>query len=306
MRPSLWLFIVFFLSCAVFAQTPTPSPTPAFSVQELKPGFRLSFPDGREAELHSSTTPTIKSSIPMLMTESLCSNVTVLAKCALGLPIRIAYDDFVWTKNPDAQKLGKPLMRLLPNGKIVDLFQNTPSMTLTLDSAQIYGVQTITDPTTLSCDNYDWLIAGTSDANHPIIETWQGDINSVNLETGLNENQTVGGAFHMQLEKQGDAYTIGKASYFSELNGQLPALLTIGPVTMVTTAADHSLCQSTFTQDISGLQALNQTTSSTKPTSFPDPYFDLSFSAYTTMMDYLQVYAVPDTADGNDPHGVIQ
>lgn len=159
----------------------------------------ISFADGREAviKMYSITHPRL--SVKFKITDNTCSNRQGM-QCALKLELRTFHMTPVWTKNPDAGRLGKSLVR---KGPPEQSLEDSVGAFSGLTAGEVYPSLTEGLPLNeLECEDWSWLPGG---KKHPPktlhISHWAAETNETNPETKFNENRIASGAYGMDLVK---------------------------------------------------------------------------------------------------------
>lgn len=219
----------------------------------------INFKDGREIQLLNRSTKPLYLGSEMNLTETLCSSEQKPASCRLILPLVVSDAVAIWKKHPDSSKINQ----------IVMIKENSTGMpvpfldrfALQFDSIEISQKknQKMDDNFTgrFVCDSYHWTGIDGLSQNQGLLKwltipSWSGENNTLTIETGVSENQTASGAYQIQMQAlYGQIYEIKEALHFSLFSGNI-ALVTDGPVTIITQSSNGELCQSTFSTDFSG------------------------------------------------------
>lgn len=217
----------------------------------------MSFEDGREARYLQRRSQMRWSAMQMDLTETLCVASQAAARCELTLPLVVADGLFIWTKHPEASRLGQEVMYLPGAGQPKQhLVEQQGVHFVSIEEQQRLGSRTLAGlKGRLSCDKFEWL---TNVPNVPgrvlptalSVASWSGETNTSTLETNVAENQAVNGGFDVQLSiLNGNTYQIDNATYYTAFAGS-PALVSQGPATLVTHDKQGELCQTTFNMSL--------------------------------------------------------
>lgn len=258
MTPILLIALVSLTSGAAAAQgfSPDDLARSRFEIVNTRTGLRLDFVDGRVAQLHTARSEEEFVPLKMAITENTCYPASAPARCSLILPFRVYVPSFIWTRHPDPARIGQVVHRKQnPDSPEQPLSNGLGTYFLSVEDRQRTGEEVITRPMEFVCDDYAWL-TGSADGSIPrwfTINTWGSEINTINFESGINENQTFSGGFNIQLTAVfGRKYIVSSGLFFASI--PLPALVSTGPATLVYRRSDHELCQSSFSMDASALE----------------------------------------------------
>jgi hypothetical protein len=150
---------------------------------------KIIFGDGREATLMVSKPGTSQFKTPFKITENGCAPSAPAPHCSYNFTVNRIVANFIWTKNPDATRLGKPLDLVYPNN---------PRQTIENEGVTYSHYTKLARPQIpndipsdiLQCDRWDWLPASQQNSENVVMKIWSGEVMGNNSETDLNENQT--------------------------------------------------------------------------------------------------------------------
>lgn len=170
----------------------------------------LSFSDGREAELKVVNSRSRVVSEKIEITGSDCGNWGMT--CNYKFAFRRFWVAMIWTKNPDASRLGQAVQRAFANvdsnGKMTVVESSFEE--LIIDSGFISGLIPKAYPKIaaglprhqLQCSDFSWLPAGTKEAPaQQRFTRWETVDNRENPETGLSENRPQGGVQELVMTR---------------------------------------------------------------------------------------------------------
>ncbi len=190
---SLCGLILFFSVSSAFSLDGIPSaPSPAKALELIEiPGqaAKLVFADGREATLMTSNNAVATASLPLQVTENLCNPEAAIPHCHYQASILSNTYNFVWSKNPDPQKLGHILQ--------TQYSENSPATDWNGDSTFINnfsnflptGARAPLPPDRIICDRFDWLPDTDPTSSSLIMKLWSAEFMMPNAETDVNQNQ---------------------------------------------------------------------------------------------------------------------
>lgn len=205
----------------------------------------LKFADGREAQPIMYRTGFYTWPLPMSMTENMCTPEMAKANCRLIVRAEMQFIMLNWTKNPDAERVGK---------------QVSFDYNVVFDGQLLHESEEQGQKDLFICDDYRWL-TGNKNARevnrHENIISWGSEANVGNTETAMAENRTIGGALDMELSGVlGRMYRLSGYKNVAQ-NPSLPGPFSVGPISLVITdKTTQELCQVQFSPDISKAQTL--------------------------------------------------
>lgn len=242
------LEVLFFALCLFGANawSQTPSIWKSLKIEAIPNSIRVTFPDGREAELQVYESPVLQGVVSMQMTETLCEGISTLPHCELHLPYKTFVADFAWTHHPDPQRLHHAVKKK-SSGSTSSLVDFTYPFFATPDSLQKAGQKILDQDATLSCNDDRWISQRRTRFRWKTIDTWSAETNRPNLETAVKENQTISGAFNLRVwGRSGSEHPLRSGLYFDTDGPMGLAFQSTGPVMTVTRDRHNELCQSTF------------------------------------------------------------
>lgn len=252
MSAALKILVLAIAGAAALAASANPAPTGKIAEIIQKDGQPLAFrfADGREAVLKVSSVDSEVVSTQFKITDNTCSDRQNMT-CAYKFALRRYFAAMVWTKHPDASRVGQIVKRGAE-------YPGQPTMTsfdpLSADYVLVAGLDFSATKTDLGrglpaheiqCDDFSWLPGASKEApNRLHLSRWDGENNEPNPETGTNENRTNGGAFGLDLMRV-DAKTL-RVTKVSALSGGAVNLdiLTLAPTGSLTMlSSDGEICQ---------------------------------------------------------------
>jgi hypothetical protein len=203
----------------------------------------MAFEDGREAQLLTVGSGILTYPVDMKMTENLCHPEFAKPDCRIILRLESTRIRVIWTKHPDASKIGQIVKYVSSAGSAAN--------TIFEDFGIIQDEEK--NPSLLICDDYRWMTGKTEKAipRNNLILSWGTETNFTNGETNQNENLTFSGAFNMEMNALfGQMYQMKSKQYISFSESNL-ALVSGGPSTLVIrNSKTQDLCQIQFNTDL--------------------------------------------------------
>jgi hypothetical protein len=168
---------------------------------------RLVFGDGREATLMVSNEAVGQYKVPFKITENNCAPSTQAPRCTYTMNMARSVANFLWTKNPDTSRLGKP---------IIKAFENSPQTPVASDDVFSTNYSKIARPNlpntlaadTITCDQMDWLPRGQQQTQNVVMKLWSGELMTQNTESDMNENQAFFTYGDLLWQRQGNTLTL--------------------------------------------------------------------------------------------------
>ncbi len=186
-------------SMPVNQQTPKKAP----QIISKPEGYFLDFGDGRVAGMFQEIGKVERTFIGLRQIENTCDYEQVLTTCKYELDIAVQDLSVRWVYHPDQNKIGS----------IVTTSQNIGNSPKDTPIEQKRGILTWYDAKRenfysnrlkkdrLVCAKMDWAKNLTLINGHYIINSWANESMLGNSITGMNENQSVGVVFDVQLKK---------------------------------------------------------------------------------------------------------
>jgi hypothetical protein len=150
----------------------------------------LKFKDGREAVLKIRRHQIYDLKMPLNITENTCADLQTL-KCDYSINVQFNWLVFIWTKNPDMNKIGKAVY-YQPEGTSAKIVSAENSIFSDVVDTPIQTLAPTLPHSSLTCPRYDWLPENGKDAPEKIdIAIWTQELMVPNRDTGMSENRTV-------------------------------------------------------------------------------------------------------------------
>jgi len=249
------LVLFAFGAVAVADDPPVPAAPPVATVTKV-PGqaFKMALADGREASLKvfSLDSPMVPTNIKVI--DNTCTDWQGMT-CQYKMKFRRFWIDLVWSKNPDASRVGQ-IVEYKSNGQDDKSFQKAESVNglqtglyagdkipKISDGAPAYSERLPLNE--LSCDDYRWLPGAPTEAPDTLhTSRWDSEDNIKNAETGVMENRTEGGAYGVDLKKI-DAKTlqITRINSFTGILRTFPVLILGANQSLTLTKPSGDICQ---------------------------------------------------------------
>lgn len=168
---------------------------------------RLVFGDGREATLMVSKETVAQVNVPFKITENNCAPSARAPLCTYTMNLSRSFANFLWTKNPDASRLGQPLK--VNYGGDQDLTVGSQEVTTTnyAKFARPNAPNSLMADT-ITCDQMDWLPQGQQDQQNVIMKLWSGEVMTANSESDMNENQAFFTYGDLTWQRRGNKLTL--------------------------------------------------------------------------------------------------
>jgi hypothetical protein len=207
------------------------------------------FSDGRQADLKIVHADSEVVSQKIEITSSDCGSWGM--SCNYKFSMRRFWVALIWTKHPDASKIGQIVKRGYKGSNGESSFSELKSDTALTSGLLPNSGQKIANTLPshqLQCTDFSWLPTGTKEA--PALQRftrWDQIDNSLNKETGMNENRPTGGVQELNMVRvTSDTLQIASVG---RSNGvvRIFDILTLAPVLDLAVAQpDGGICQASL------------------------------------------------------------
>ncbi|QLY23885.1 hypothetical protein [Bdellovibrio sp. KM01] len=164
---------------------------------------RLIFGDGREATLMVSKEAVGQYNLPFKITENDCAPSAKAPRCTYTMNMGRAVANFLWTKNPDASRLGQPLKLVYSENQQTNIGPEDVVSTAYSKIARP-NVPNSLPADTITCDQMDWLPQGQQNSQNVVMKLWSGEFMTQNSESDMNENQAFFTYGDLSWQRQGN------------------------------------------------------------------------------------------------------
>lgn len=263
-----WILIpvLFFGFRAAFAADGGAVPVTPNNPQQQKPApklihekdrYSIDFGDGRVATLFQAVGAVKQVQVLYKQTENTCDFNQTLSLCKLNVDASPYAVYMKWTKHPDPKKLHQILKYTQTsdsNATPEDLNDKSSMFWyVSLHQPEWAG---LFKPDQMVCDNLNWAAQIPHQGNRLKIQSWTSEFMLQNQETAVNENQTVGGVFDVEmLQKDNKTLQFDKFGADSNAISNLPPYLGLQTSTVNFQNTDHKVCQVSFQVDLQSAQA---------------------------------------------------
>ncbi|QDK45665.1 hypothetical protein DOM22_11160 [Bdellovibrio sp. ZAP7] len=168
---------------------------------------RLVFGDGREATLMVSKDTIAQVNVPFKITENNCAPSARAPRCTYTMNLARSFANYLWTKNPDASRLGQPLIVSYGGDQNQPV---NPQDIITTNYTKFASPNTPNSLTadTITCDQMDWLPQGQQREQNVTMKLWSGEVMTANSESDMNENQAFFTYGDLTWQRQGNKLTL--------------------------------------------------------------------------------------------------
>ncbi len=281
-----WVFSVAIALAGVLAHAESDRPLPikddSVKLVEL-PGqpSRLVFGDGREATLMISSEATGQFKVPFKITENNCAPSAPAPICTYTMNMGRSVANFMWTKNPDATRLGKPLYQQYGDSQPSPI---SPEDVFSTNYSKMArpNIPNSLPADTIICDQMDWLPRGQQKSQNVIMKLWSGEFMTQNSESDMNENQAFFTYGDLSWQRQGNTLTLKNIKQLNTII-LFPALTDTSMIVMDDNGQE---CQISAAGSLSALQGagkiptsdiVNQAPAGLRIRNLPNLYFSLNY-----------------------------